>query len=61
VGKYALGIKLGFLRSWWTWLYTFVDLAIYPVLFVQYASFFFPDWMLIKFNLFGDQSGRRLG
>ena len=40
--KYALGTKWGFYEGWWTWLYTFVDLAIYPVLFVTYASFFFP-------------------
>ena len=40
--KYALGKRWGFYEGWWTWLYTFVDLAIYPVLFVQYASFFFP-------------------
>jgi amino acid transporter len=41
--KHALGIRWGFYEGWWTWLYTFVDLAIYPVLFVQYASFFFPE------------------
>jgi amino acid transporter len=40
--KYALGTRWGFVEGWWTWLYTFVDLAIYPVLFVEYASFFFP-------------------
>jgi amino acid transporter len=40
--KFALGTKWGFYEGWWTWLYTFVDLAIYPVLFVTYASFFFP-------------------
>lgn len=40
--KYALGIRWGFYEGWWTWLYTFVDLAIYPVLFVTYAGFFFP-------------------
>lgn len=40
--KYALGTRWGFYEGWWTWLYTFVDLAIYPVLFVQYASFFYP-------------------
>lgn len=40
--KYALGTRWGFYEGWWTWLYTFVDLAIYPVLFVIYASFFFP-------------------
>ena len=41
--KRALGIRWAFYEGWWTWLYTFVDLAIYPVLFVEYASFFFPD------------------
>jgi len=40
--KYALGTRWGFYEGWWTWLYTFVDLAIYPVLFIEYASFFFP-------------------
>jgi amino acid transporter len=46
--KYALGTRWGFYEGWWTWLYTFVDLAIYPVLFVQYASFFFPDLAAYK-------------
>jgi amino acid transporter len=46
--KYALGTRWGFYEGWWTWLYTFVDLAIYPVLFVQYASFFFPGLALYK-------------
>jgi amino acid transporter len=41
--KRALGIKWAFYEGCWTWLYTFVDLAIYPVLFVEYASFFFPQ------------------
>jgi amino acid transporter len=41
--KFALGTKFGFYEGWWTWLYTFVDLAIYPVLFVQYAAFFYPE------------------
>jgi len=41
--KKALGLRFAFYEGWWTWLYTFVDLAIYPVLFVQYASFFFPQ------------------
>ncbi|MDB5155373.1 MAG: hypothetical protein JWR50_80 [Mucilaginibacter sp.] len=46
--KYALGTRWGFYEGWWTWLYTFVDLAIYPVLFVQYASFFFPGLDVYK-------------
>ena len=41
--KRALGIRWAWYEGWWTWLYTFVDLAIYPVLFVQYASFLFPE------------------
>jgi amino acid transporter len=40
--KRALGLRWAFYEGWWTWLYTFADLAIYPVLFVQYLSFFFP-------------------
>ena len=40
--KRAFGLRWAFFEGWWTWLYTFVDLAIYPVLYVQYASFFFP-------------------
>src|SRR5205085_14876 len=41
--KRALGLRFAFYEGWWTWLYTFADLAIYPVLFVQYLSFFFPE------------------
>lgn len=41
--KRALGLRWAFYEGWWTWLYTFADLAIYPVLFVQYFSFFFPQ------------------
>lgn len=40
--KYALGTRWGFYEGLWTWFYTFVDLAIYPVLFVTYLGFFFP-------------------
>jgi amino acid transporter len=42
--KKALGTRWGFYEGWWTWLYTFIDLAIYPGLFVVYGSFFFP-WL----------------
>jgi amino acid transporter len=41
--KQALGIRWAWYEGWWTWLYTFVDLAIYPVLFVGYASFLLPE------------------
>lgn len=40
--KRALGLRWAFYEGWWTWLYTFADLAIYPVLFVEYLSFFYP-------------------
>ncbi|WP_162852443.1 APC family permease [Dinghuibacter silviterrae] len=40
--KRGLGLRWAFFEGWWTWLYTFVDLAIYPVLFVQYACWFLP-------------------
>lgn len=49
--KHALGTRWGFYEGWWTWLYTFVDLAIYPVLFVEYASFFFPGLAAYKMPL----------
>lgn len=41
--KRALGLRWAFYEGWWTWLYTFADLAIYPVMFVTYLSFFFPQ------------------
>jgi amino acid transporter len=41
--KRGLGIQWAFMEGCWTWLYSFVDLAIYPVLFVEYAAFFFPQ------------------
>jgi len=64
--KRALGIRWAWYEGWWTWLYTFVDLAIYPVLFVAYASFLFPEiahykipicliiiWASAGFNILG--------
>lgn len=50
--KYALGTRWGFYEGWWTWLYTFVDLAIYPVLFVTYAGFFYPPLLDHKLEIF---------
>ncbi len=46
--KRALGQRWAFYEGWWTWLYTFVDLAIYPVWFVTYASFFNPHLLAYK-------------
>jgi amino acid transporter len=36
--KKAMGPFWGFQEGWWSWLTTFVDMAIYPVLFVDYTS-----------------------
>lgn len=38
--KRALGPFAGFLNAWWTWIYTLVDAALYPVLFTTYLSSF---------------------
>src|SRR5580698_9124453 len=46
--KHALGLRWAFFEGWWTWLYTFCDLAIYPVLFVTYAAYFFPAIAVYK-------------
>jgi amino acid transporter len=40
--KRALGLRAAFYEGWWSWLYTFADLAIYPVLFVSYLAYFLP-------------------
>lgn len=40
--KAGLGPFWGFQEGWWSWLVSWVDLAIYPVLFVDFASYFFP-------------------
>ncbi|MFN6962380.1 MAG: APC family permease [Pyrinomonadaceae bacterium] len=40
--KRALGSFWGFQEGWWTCLYTSVDMAIYPVLFVNYLAYFVP-------------------
>ena len=38
----GLGPFWGFQEGWWTLCYSAVDLAIYPVLFITYLSYFFP-------------------
>src|SRR6201996_3879474 len=49
--KHALGTRWGFFEGWWTWLYTFCDLAIYPVYIVTYAAFFFPGIAAYKIEV----------
>jgi amino acid transporter len=36
--KRALGPFWGFMEGWWSWLASFVDMAIYPVLFATYLT-----------------------
>ncbi|MDQ6827480.1 MAG: APC family permease [Gemmatimonadota bacterium] len=38
----AFGRFWAFQNGWWTWLYSLVDMAIYPALFLQYLHFFAP-------------------
>src|SRR5499425_858124 len=38
----AFGDFWAFQNGWLTWLYSLVDMAIYPVLFLQYLGYFFP-------------------
>ncbi|MBA2708818.1 MAG: APC family permease [Gemmatimonadaceae bacterium] len=48
----GLGPFWAFQNGWLTWMYSLVDMAIYPVLFNQYLAFFFPNvgdgaqWMI---------------
>jgi amino acid transporter len=44
----ALGDFWGVQEGWWTICYTAVDMAIYPVLFVNYLAFFFPSIALTE-------------
>lgn len=41
--KTAMGPFWGFLVAWWAWVASWVDLAIYPVLFVDFSAYFFPE------------------
>lgn len=46
--KHALGLRWACYEGWWTWLYTFADLAIYPQLFITYGILFFPHIAVYK-------------
>ncbi len=51
----AAGVRavLGFQVGWWSWIDSFVDVAVYPALFVEYLQFWFPAmapmerWLLV--------------
>jgi amino acid transporter len=38
----AFGPFWGFQVGWWSWIDSFVDVAVYPVLFVDYLKFWYP-------------------
>lgn len=41
--KEGLGSFWGFQAGWWAWVASWFDLAIYPVLFVEFSSYFLPS------------------
>ena len=55
----AFGKFWAFQNGWCTWMYSLVDMAIYPVLFNQYLSFFAPNlshqaqWMIALAVIWG--------
>ena len=38
----AFGPYWGFQVGWWSWIDSFVDVAVYPALFVEYVKFWYP-------------------
>jgi amino acid transporter len=38
----AFGNRVGFLNAWWTWLYSLVEMSLYPAIVVQYLRAFVP-------------------
>jgi amino acid transporter len=46
----SLGAFWALQEGWWTVCYTAVDMAIYPVLFVNYLSYFFPSLSVSFFD-----------
>jgi len=63
----AFGPFWGFQAGWWSWLNSFVDVAVYPALFADYLKFWWPSmssigrwavvlafvWILTAINLAG--------
>jgi amino acid transporter len=44
----AFGPFWGFQVGWWSWLDSFVDVAVYPALFVEYARFWHPTMTALE-------------
>lgn len=49
--KEGLGPFWGFQAGWWAWVASWFDLAIYPVLFVEFTSYFVPALETTTFGL----------
>ena len=49
----AFGPRWAFMVGWWSWIDGFVDVAVYPALFVEYLRFWRPEmtsaerWFLV--------------
>lgn len=41
--KRALGPFGAFCQGWWVWLFTFVDIGVFPAMFCDYLAFFWPQ------------------
>ena len=41
--KRALGPFGSFCQGWWAWVYTFVDIGLYPTMFCDYLAYFVPE------------------
>ena len=44
----AFGPFWAFQVGWWSWIDSFVDVAVYPVLFVEYAAYWVPGMTLLQ-------------
>lgn len=42
--KRALGPFGAFCQGWWAWLYTFIDIGIYPTMFCDYLAYLVPEF-----------------
>ncbi len=57
--KRAFGRFWGFTNGWLSWMYSLIDMAIYPVLLLQYLRFFtgdlgrLPSWLLALALIWG--------
>lgn len=51
--KEGLGPFWGFQAGWWAWVASWFDLAIYPVLFTEFAAYFWPELQTTTYSIGG--------